>query len=133
MHREALSLRPPGHSDRSDSLNNLAVDLRSRFEQTGQRQNLEEAIELDREALSLLPPGHSDRSGSLNSLANELHSRFGQTGQLQDLEEAIELYREALSLQPLVILIGPAPSTTLQLACGLVSSRQGSYRIGTKR
>ncbi|ETW76798.1 hypothetical protein HETIRDRAFT_174846 [Heterobasidion irregulare TC 32-1] len=100
LDREALALHPPGHADRSDSLNKLAIHLWSRFEGTRQMQDLEEAIEIDREALSLRPFGHSGRSNSLFNLAIDLRSRFKQTGQLQDLEAAIELDRESLSLRP---------------------------------
>ncbi|KAG1875793.1 TPR-like protein [Suillus subluteus] len=91
LHRAALLLHPPGHSDRSSSLNNLAISLGSRFEQRGIMSDLDEAIELHRAALLLYPPGHSDRSSSLNNLAR---------GIMSDLDEAIELHRAALLLRP---------------------------------
>jgi hypothetical protein len=71
-HREALTLHPPGHPDRSSSLNNLANALQTRFEQLGRVEDLEDAISSHREALTLRPPGHPDRSSSLNNLANAL-------------------------------------------------------------
>ncbi|KAJ8583497.1 hypothetical protein M405DRAFT_917267, partial [Rhizopogon salebrosus TDB-379] len=46
LHRVALALCPPGHSNRSDSLNNLAVDLLSRFKQHVQSSDLNEAFTL---------------------------------------------------------------------------------------
>ena len=60
--RVTLVLHPPGHSDRSMSLNNLASSLRDRLNQRGVLSDLDEAIDLHRAALALCPPGHSDRS-----------------------------------------------------------------------
>ena len=70
--REAHSLLPPGHPDRSKSLNNLAIKLSSWYEQLRGIDDLNVAIILDWEALSLHPPGHPDCSTSLNSLASYL-------------------------------------------------------------
>ncbi|KAG2341044.1 hypothetical protein BDR05DRAFT_888831 [Suillus weaverae] len=98
--REALKRCPPGHSDRSSSLNNLAVSLGDRFEQRGVPSDLDESIELHRAALFLRPPGHSARSRSLNNLAVSLGDRFEQRGVLSDLDESIELHRAALLLRP---------------------------------
>ncbi|KAG1880886.1 TPR-like protein [Suillus subluteus] len=100
LHRAALLLRPPGHSDRSLSLDNLAVGLGDRFKQRGAPSDLDESIELHRAALLLRPPGHSDRSQSLNNLAASLGDRFRQRGVPSDLDERIELDREALLLRP---------------------------------
>jgi hypothetical protein len=61
-HREALTLCPPGHPNRSTSLNNLASAVLTRYEQSGRMEDLEEAITYHREALTLCPPGHPDRS-----------------------------------------------------------------------
>ncbi|KAG0692838.1 hypothetical protein DFH29DRAFT_882002 [Suillus ampliporus] len=99
-HRAALLLHPSGHSDRSASLNNLAVSLTSRFKQWGVPSDLDEAIELHRAALLLRPPGHSDRSGSLNNLAISLQAKFEQRGVPSDFDEAIELHQAALLLRP---------------------------------
>ena len=68
-HREALSLRPPGHPNRSASLSYLAGAIFARYLQFGNLKNLEEGITYYREALSLRPPGHPDRSTSLKNLA----------------------------------------------------------------
>ena len=87
--REALSLHPPGHPDRSMSLNNLAVCLSSRYDQLGEIGDLEEALIFDREALSLCPPGHPGRAISLNNLAVDLSSRYDQLGEIGDLMEAL--------------------------------------------
>ncbi|KAG2113266.1 CHAT domain-containing protein [Suillus cothurnatus] len=116
LYREALFLRPPSHSARSHSLNNLAVSLWDRFLQRGIPSDLDECIKLHRDALLLHPPSHSLRSQSLNNLAlslrerflqrgvpsdlDDLGDRFSQRGVPSDLDECIELLRDALLLLP---------------------------------
>ena len=100
LDREALSLRPEGHPDRSQSLNNLAIRLSTRYKQLGAMQDLDEAIVLDRESLDLRPKGHRDRSQSLNNLAIRPSTRYEQLDAMQDLDEAIVLDCEALGLLP---------------------------------
>ena len=100
LDREALSLCPKGHPDRSRSLNNLADGLSTRYKQLGEMQDLHEAIALDREAHDLCPQGHPHRSTSLNNLAVRLSTRYERLGAMQDLHEAIVLDREALGLRP---------------------------------
>jgi len=46
LHRAALSLRPHGNSDRSISLNNLAISLQDKFKQQGVLSDLDEAFTL---------------------------------------------------------------------------------------
>ncbi len=75
-HREAVTVRPPGHPYRSRSLDHLAIALRTRFQQLGQVEDLEEAISFHREALTVCPSAHSDRSRFLNNLAIALRTRF---------------------------------------------------------
>ena len=100
LDREALGLRPQGHSDRSSSLSNLALHLSTRYNLLGAMEDLDEAIALEREALNLRPQGHPDRSFSLNNLALHLSTRYKQLGEMEDLDEAITLNREALNLLP---------------------------------
>jgi hypothetical protein len=57
-HREALTLFPPGHLDRSISLNNLAHAIHTRYQQSGRMEDIEEVIKFHREAVTLCPPGH---------------------------------------------------------------------------
>ncbi|KAG2129604.1 TPR-like protein [Suillus clintonianus] len=99
-YRTELQECPPGHSDRSTSLSNLANSLRNKFERQGALSDLDEAIELHRAALELRFPGHSDRYMTLNNLAVGLKCRFGQRSIPSDLDEAIELHRAALALCP---------------------------------
>jgi hypothetical protein len=79
-HRQALALRPHGHPNRSDSLNNLANAVSTRFQQLGGMEDLEEAITCHRQALALRPHGHPDRSSSLNNLASAVFTRFRTVG-----------------------------------------------------
>ncbi|KAG2739749.1 hypothetical protein P692DRAFT_201899725, partial [Suillus brevipes Sb2] len=88
--REALVLRPVGHTDRSSSLNNLANQLSTRFDHRGNAEDLDQAIALAREALALRPVGHTDRSKSLANLANRLSTRFDHRGNTEDLNESRE-------------------------------------------
>ena len=96
----ALELHPPGHSDRSKSLSDLAAVLSARYKQLGGVEHLDEAIVLGREALDLRPQGHPGRSMSLNILAAVLSARYKQLGGVEHLDEAIVLNREALDLRP---------------------------------
>ena len=99
-HRETLTLRPPGHPDRSSSLNNLALAVYTRYEQSGRIEDLEDVITYHREALSLRPPGNPDRSSSLNNLALAVLTRYEQSSRIEDLEDVITYHREALTLRP---------------------------------
>jgi tetratricopeptide (TPR) repeat protein len=117
LHRQALILRPQGHSDRSSSLSNLANVLQTRFEQFGHLDSLAEAVELQRQALDLFSQRHSNRSSSLSNLANELWTRSEQIGDLDSLAEAVELHGQALILCPQG---HPSHSSSLSnLACAL--------------
>jgi hypothetical protein len=57
-----------GHLDRALSLCNLGSKLSTRFQQSGDRDDLDEAIQLHRDALVLRPPGHPARAMSLSTL-----------------------------------------------------------------
>src|ERR1700679_4235683 len=70
-----------------------------RFKQSGEWEDLDEAISLHRDALELQPAGHPNRSDSLNNLAVSLTTRFEQSGERQDLDEAIELFPESINSQ----------------------------------
>ncbi|KAG1803197.1 uncharacterized protein BJ212DRAFT_992567 [Suillus subaureus] len=98
LHGVALLLRSSGHSDRSPSLNNLAVSLGDRFQQHDIMSNLDEAIELYWAALLLHPSGHSDQSMSLDNLALSLRDRCWQRGVQSDLDEAFSLYLQLSQL-----------------------------------
>jgi hypothetical protein len=66
LFREALDRRPAPHSLRSDSLNDLAAALVTRFSQTNQSRDLDEAIQLRCEVLSQLH-GALERTAEIGS------------------------------------------------------------------
>ncbi|KDR83264.1 hypothetical protein GALMADRAFT_89121 [Galerina marginata CBS 339.88] len=103
-------LEPAPHPDRSSSLYNLANALKTRFEQRGAANDLDEAISLHQEALVLQTAPHPHRSTSLNNLANALQTRFEQRGAANDLDEAISLHQEALLLRT-----APHPNCSMSL------------------
>ena len=99
-HREALSLRPPGHPHRCISLTNLVNAFSTRYKRLGIEEDLEKAITYGQEALTLCPPGHPNRFASLHNLACVVLTRYERSGNPMDLENVITYNREALSLRP---------------------------------
>ncbi|KAL0947877.1 hypothetical protein HGRIS_010512 [Hohenbuehelia grisea] len=93
---ESLDLCPPGHPTRDISLTNLGNALQSRYEYTGELEDLDKAIELHTESLELRPTGDPARELSLTNLGNALKSRYEHTGDLEELKKAIDLYTESL-------------------------------------
>jgi hypothetical protein len=57
-YRQAVALRPPGHPDRSESLDNLAITISIRFKQLGRLEDLEESAVLYVDAQAPLPSTH---------------------------------------------------------------------------
>ena len=95
--RDALD-HPMSDPERGSSLYELSNVLYRRFDEAGERTDLDEAIRLLREALDCFP---SDRRVvPLYTLATALHARFQQYGEPTDLDEAITLHRQALDLRP---------------------------------
>ena len=84
-----MDLRPEGHPNRSNSLNDLAFYLMNRYDAQGNTADLEESIILGQTALELWPPGHPDRHLVLDTLGNVLRRRFLKLGSNADLNEAI--------------------------------------------
>ncbi|KAI6154287.1 hypothetical protein BKA82DRAFT_4099574 [Pisolithus tinctorius] len=129
LYRAVLELRPPGHPDRSVSLNNLASTipdldeaievfraaliltglhrstslafcLSNKYDNGGVVAHLEESVTLGQATLELCPPGHPDRGASLSNLACSLMKRFQTHAAMCDLEEAIELHRHSIGTTP---------------------------------
>jgi tetratricopeptide (TPR) repeat protein len=109
-HREALQLRPPGHPDRSMSLNNLADILLFRFknvrsssadlDRASRESELEQVIALGQEALDLRPDSHPDRWMSLDTLAAALLCRFELHEQEQDFNSALDYIEQTYTIAP---------------------------------
>jgi Tetratricopeptide repeat len=92
---------PAPHPDYSLSLNSLGNALKSRFEQTGSMNDLEEAISMHRESHS---PSHaSSRSFSVTQQPCNCSSQsFLKDGLDADLKEVIVMHRESLSLRSIL-------------------------------
>ncbi|KAG2739523.1 hypothetical protein P692DRAFT_20707270, partial [Suillus brevipes Sb2] len=73
LQSESLALHQVSHTDGSSSLNNLAAQLSTRFDNRGNAGDLDQAIAFHIEALALCPLGHTHRSSSLNNLAAQLN------------------------------------------------------------
>ncbi|KAF8182822.1 CHAT domain-containing protein [Mycena galopus ATCC 62051] len=99
LHREALALRPPPHPDHGANLNNLAIALKTRFEQHGDSRDIDEAIALYRDCLAFYTSHHPNVHITLDNLADALSTRFDKQGTSMDLDEAIELKQEVVNLR----------------------------------
>ena len=73
------------------TLSNLGLALRTRFERTGDRADLDAAIDAGQQAVAASPADHPDRAGYLSNLGNALRTRFERTGDQADLDAAIDL------------------------------------------
>jgi len=99
LRRIVLELCPQGHRHHARSLNRLAGDLYTRFEQSGNIDDINEATHLLREALAACD-GDGERSFYLSVLSYTLKLRFHRLHHTADINECISLSREALSLHP---------------------------------
>ncbi|KAK8144211.1 hypothetical protein G3M48_006156 [Beauveria asiatica] len=80
--------------------NNLGVFLESRFKQTGEMADLEEAIESNRNTVQFAQHNDPQRTSWISNLGNKLETRFECTGEMADLEEAIKMARDAFRSTP---------------------------------
>ncbi|KUJ09999.1 uncharacterized protein LY89DRAFT_656612 [Mollisia scopiformis] len=86
------------HKNYSGLLSNLATTLRVRFAQTGQREDLNRAVEVGERVLDALAPEHPERSSFLTNFAYILNVRYDQTGNQDDLKRIIETFEEVVTL-----------------------------------
>ncbi|KAI0083201.1 CHAT domain-containing protein, partial [Irpex rosettiformis] len=96
----AVELTPAGHTDKPARLNNLGTKLHTRFEQSGNQDDLDQAITHYTTALTLTPEGHHEKPSQLRSLSHSLEERFKQVGNVLDLEEAIKCNTRSVELTP---------------------------------
>ncbi|WP_328785581.1 CHAT domain-containing protein [Streptomyces canus] len=102
-----LAVFPLDHDERWRVLVTLGEELRERFADSNNPQDVARAVTLAREAVALTPVGHQGRPAALMSLGMALRVRHewqveydGQGGLSADLDEAIELQQEALTMAP---------------------------------
>ncbi len=79
---------------------NRAAILSSYFQETGQRQAIDQALSLFRAAVSRMPPGHPRSGMVFTGLVSCCIIRFDAFGDTQDLAEAISWADMALSVTP---------------------------------
>ena len=96
--RDALRLSPPGHAQRAMLLTNLGALLLSRFEQTGERDVLDEAVRVSRDATTAAPPEHADRGRHLSNLGVALVHQARISDKPSDSGTAIDVIRQALEV-----------------------------------
>jgi tetratricopeptide (TPR) repeat protein len=102
MYEQLLSLRPPGHAQRRQTVSDLGDALwRFCFYHSLDKARANCCIVMLREALRLCPPGHLLRDETLHDLARALlFITFELLGDQDALAESVVLNREALTLRP---------------------------------
>lgn len=96
--RRVVELTPPDHPDRSRNLGLLGSALFYRSVHLGDRQDLDQAIEIGHQAMDAAtsPPM---RAEALGSLGHRLRHRFLVTKDLGDLDRAIDYLRATLAVE----------------------------------
>ncbi|GAA0986327.1 CHAT domain-containing protein [Acrocarpospora macrocephala] len=82
-------------------LSTLGVALHQRYERSGDRHDLDDAVAAHRGAVARCADDHPDQVAVLVNLANMLRIRFDTTGQDADLEEAVQLNRRVAAIPAL--------------------------------
>jgi tetratricopeptide (TPR) repeat protein len=95
-----VAATPADHSDHAAYINNLSHRFSSRYDRTGNLDDLEAAISHAQDAVANTPADHHDRAGRLSNLSNRLSSRYDRTGNLDDLEAAISHAQHAAANTP---------------------------------
>ena len=72
--------------------------LSYRFEHSGNKQDISEAIQHQQHAIQLTPKGHTDLPKWLNSLGNSYLYCFKHTQNIHDISEAIQYQQQAIQL-----------------------------------
>ncbi|KAJ7476523.1 CHAT domain-containing protein [Mycena latifolia] len=93
-----LDKTPPGHPDRRVYLSEMSGVLRRRYQETGDLQDLDAAIQKIEEALGVIPADHPAQPIYLNDLSKSLSERYRRFGRLRDLEAALENDKKVLEL-----------------------------------
>ncbi|MGW6708160.1 CHAT domain-containing protein [Streptomyces sp. NPDC054956] len=94
--RRIAAAIPAGDDQHAESLSNLAVILKSRFDAGGDLTDLDEAVDAARAAVASTASEHRNRLVMLSNLSAVLLERFALTGVAENLDDAIEMSRLAL-------------------------------------
>ena len=84
------------HPDRAYMLDQESVAWYFKYTQTGNKDDIRQAVRVAQAAVQVMHPDDVDRSTIFSHLSVWLHHRFKETGCLEDLEEAILNGRVAL-------------------------------------
>ena len=95
-----MCLRHPDIWNRADMAEIYATILQKRFEQSGDIDEISNAISAHQRAVQITPNDHADMPRQLNNLGNCLLHRFERTGDLTDIADAISAYQRAVQLTP---------------------------------
>jgi tetratricopeptide (TPR) repeat protein len=98
--RRLVEAVPGDHPDAPLYTSELGSALQVRFERTGNRADLEEAVQLNRDALRTLPADHPGGLMIAATLSNLLRVRFERARDPDDLAEAARLGRAAVTQAP---------------------------------
>jgi hypothetical protein len=99
-------------AERGVLLTNLGAALLDSYDRTGERRELDAAIETLAQSVAVTGPGSPERPARLNNLANGLRRRYERDGRAADAEEATAVYRAGQRL-------GLQVATEAALRCGL--------------
>ena len=99
-------------AERGAVLTNLGAALLDSYDRTGERRDLDEAIEALAQSVAMTGPVSPERPARLNNLANGLRRRYERDGRAADAEEVTAAYRAGQRL-------GLQVATEAALRCGL--------------
>ncbi|KAG1849244.1 hypothetical protein F4604DRAFT_1593555, partial [Suillus subluteus] len=74
--RNSSSTRPPGNPYRDNTINNLALALKTRYDKLDTSEDLDETINLFKDSLQLRPHGHPCRHITIFSLSSAICDLF---------------------------------------------------------
>ncbi|THU95134.1 TPR-like protein [Dendrothele bispora CBS 962.96] len=83
-----------------NELHSSAIQLMELFQQSGDWNAIDNAVQLMEEVIKLTPDGHADKAEWLNNLGTAFQSRFQRLGELKDIENAIDVKQQAVNLTP---------------------------------
>jgi len=86
--------------DRADLVDVAGAIMLDRFEQSGNIDEIHNAISASQRAVHLTTDGHAEMPGRLNNLGNTFLRRFERTGDLTDIANAMSAHQRAVQLTP---------------------------------
>ncbi|MDG4767425.1 CHAT domain-containing protein [Solwaraspora sp. WMMD406] len=100
LFRHALAVVPSDDPARAQYRAHLADALATRFERTGDPDDLDASIEWDRLAIEAAPAGSVEQAMLLADVCGALANRYQHLGRVEDLAGAIEAGRRAVRQTP---------------------------------